>query len=95
MDKIFEKKAFDLNKVEDEAIQSMDKLCEKHKLQWQPHGIEFRGILLWAIYKAYWAGRLVQHEENLKQVCVHDFVYDVNGGICSKCGQTSLKCSSD
>lgn len=86
---------FEIRKVEEHSIQSMDELCKKHNIHWQPDGIEFRSVLLAAMFKAYWAGRYIQYKEDLKQVCVHDFVYDVTGGICTKCGQTSLKCSSD
>ncbi len=95
MDTDFTNKQYKLTDIEDQYIKELDKLCEDHKMEWQPDGIKFRSVLLAAIYKAYWAGRFVEHTFQIQKDCPHSFQYNLLGGECTKCGQTSLQCSSD
>lgn len=87
--------AQDLWSVQNAAIQKMDKVCEAYGIEWHKGGQVIRSVMLDAILEGMKYGKAAQRLVDEQSKCEHTFVYDIDGGQCTKCGAESLQDSSD
>jgi len=84
-----------LHDVESKAIQELDTVCDAAGIDCHPYGTRIRGVLLKATLDAYRVGAKMVKTLYEQDNCKHEYAYSNNGGVCLKCGRTTLQCCSD